>query len=70
MINRKYMNYIKKELKKEDELVIGYQPSDEEKEHLKNYGITTKIITKEQIGLFSGYPVTYTYCKYTKNNIE
>lgn len=70
MINKKYMNYIKKEVIKTNELVIRYKPTNEEKEYLKKYGIATEIITKEQIGLFSGYSVTYIYCKYTINNIE
>lgn len=70
IINKNYMKYIIKEVIKTNELIIKYIPTNEEKEYLKKYGITAEIITKEQMGLFSGYPVTYTYCKYIIDNIE
>lgn len=44
MINRKYMNYIKKEIKKDNELIISYQPTAEEKEYLEKYNIKYEIV--------------------------
>lgn len=67
MINKKYMNYIKKEIKKEKTITIRYLPTEEEKEYLKSFNIETQIVFIKRKGLITDcYNVEY--CKYTLNS--
>ena len=64
MINKKYMSYIKKELKKNKELTICYFATEEEKEYLKKFNINTKVVVKKRKGLISDYEYDIEYCTY------
>lgn len=64
MINKKYMNYIKKELKRNKELTISYFPTEEEKEYLMKFNIKTKIKVVKQQCLFSDNYYDAKYCTY------
>lgn len=65
MINKKYMNYIKKEVKKEKSIIIKYFPTDEEKEYLKTFNIEMQIVIIKQKSLITDYHYDTEYCKYT-----
>lgn len=65
MINKKYMNYIIKELKKnENVFMIKYLPNEEEKEYLKSFNIKTEITIVKQKGLISNMYYDTEYCIY------
>ena len=64
MINKKYISYIKRELKKNKKLTISYFATEEEKEYLKKFNIKTKVVVKKQKGLISGYEYDIEYCTY------
>lgn len=71
MINKKYMNYVKKELKKNNHLIIRYFPNSEEINYLKKFNIEVeKVIIKHKAfvaDLDLKYDLYYDveYCKYT-----
>lgn len=64
MINKKYMNYIKKELKKEKAIMIKYLPTEEEKEYLKSFNIKAEIKIIKQKCLLSDMCYDTEYCIY------
>ena len=65
MINKKYMNYIKSELKKEKQLIIKYQPTEQEKQYLKKFNITCQIIIIKQKSIITDDCYNTEFCKYT-----
>lgn len=66
-INNKMMNFIKKELKTTNELIIRYLPTEEEKKYLSKYNINTKIIFLKQKGIATDYCYDIKYCVYYLN---
>lgn len=64
MINKKYINYIKKELKKKKEICIMYIPTEEEKEYLIKFNIKTEIISKKFQSILTDYYYDTEMCKY------
>ena len=48
---KKYISYIRKEIKKNGELVIRYFPTEEEIEYLKKFNILTERKVIKQQGL-------------------
>ncbi len=64
MLNKKYMNYIKRELKKENSLIIKYLPTEEEKEYLKTFNILTETVQITHKSLFSDMTYDAEYCMY------
>lgn len=67
MINKKYMNYIINELKKEKQLIIKYQPTEEEQEYLKQFNIKIEIIIIKKQSIITDNYYETEYCKYTLN---
>lgn len=67
MINKKYMNYIRKELKKENPIIISYLPSKEEQEYLKQFNIKTEIVIIKRQSIITDNFYNTECCKYTLN---
>lgn len=71
MINKKYMNYIKKELKKTNTIIIKYKPTQEEIEYLKKFNIDIKLVVIKQKAFIADLDLNYDlyyyveYYKYT-----
>lgn len=64
MINKKYMSTIKKYLKKDDTVTVGYFPTEEEKEYLKKFNIKTEKVIIKQHGIVSDYFYEVEMCRY------
>lgn len=64
MINKKYMNYIKRQLKKDNSLIIKYFPTEEEKEYLNTFNILTEIVQITHKSLLSNRTYDTEYCMY------
>lgn len=64
MINKKYMNYIRKELKKENSIIIKYFPNEKEKEYLSKFNINIEKVIITTKGLLSNSYYEVEYCKY------
>ena len=64
MINIDVMKFVKKELKKSDDVTIIHKANEEEQEYLKKYNIYTEIVMIEQSSIAHNGTFTYEYCRY------
>ena len=64
MINIDVMKFVRKELKKSDDVTIIHIATEEEQEYLKKYNIYTEIVTIEHSSIVHNGTFTYDYCRY------
>lgn len=64
MIDIELMKFVRKELKKSDDVTIIHIATEEEKEYLKKFNIYTEIINTEFSSIVHNGTFTYEFCRY------
>ena len=64
MIDIELMKFVRKELKKSDDVTIIHIATEEEKEYLKKFNIYTEIISTEFSSIVHNGTFTYEFCRY------